>query len=383
MNEPKLRDALEAALPRFRAGPDAYQSTIGRARRRRRQHRTTALVGLVVTTLAAGIAIVSIASSNQGLAAQVTLRLGGTPLGSVAHGGSVWVLTCDRNCIGTARRSEGRLVQVDAQTARIVSSIPVHDPTELAAGERGIWITHFWEGTVTRLDPSTGAAVATIHLHVPKPIVPGDQRFLPGAIAAGAGGVWIGTARGYVARIDPETNRVARYIPVAADATGPLVAGDGNVWIAASLLGVLRIDPHTDTVSNTAIGPSPRRLAVADVAALPGGVWAIGTVATSTGHRGFTLTGRTALAEISTGDQHVIRTRPLPHSPVVIYSAEGSLWIGALWLPHKGPLIIYRLNPRTAALVHRYTIHTHGTFVAVQGGAIWLTDPTGTLTRVA
>jgi streptogramin lyase len=383
MNERDLRDKLDEALPLFQAGPDAYQSTIKRARRHRRQRQTTVLLCVIVTTLAAGVAGATFTSSNQSLAAQVTLHLGGEPLASVANGGSIWVLTCDRNCTGTARRSQGRLVRVNAQTAHIVSSVPVNDPTQLAVGERGIWITHFWEGTVTRLSPSTEAAVATIHLRLPKPIVPGDQHFLPGAITAGAGGVWIDTARGYVAHIDPTTNRVARYIPVAADATGPLVTADGNVWIAGSLLGVLRIDPHTGAVSNTPIGTSHRRLAVADLAALGEAVWTIGTVATSTSAGAFTLTLHTAIAEISTSDQHVIKTRPLPHSPAVIYSAEGSLWIGPPpGQPRKGPLVIYRLNPKTGAVAHRYTIHTRGAFVAVQAGAIWLTDPSGTLTRI-
>ena len=75
----------------------------------------------------------------------------------------------------------------------------------LAVGDGAVWLAgDARERAVWRLDPKTHRVAARIHLP-----------FIPKAIAAGGGAVWVTSLLGdTVSRIDPRTNRVVKTIPV-------------------------------------------------------------------------------------------------------------------------------------------------------------------------
>jgi hypothetical protein len=138
----------------------------------------------------------------------VGIHLGGHPLQTVVGAGSVWVLICDAGCSQRtlpqrARLAEGRLMRLSVETGRVLSVTPIADPGAVAVGEGAAWVTHPDKGTVSRIDLDRGRVVATVGLVLPRPIVPGNRAFLPNDVAAGERGVWVSTARGWVARIDP------------------------------------------------------------------------------------------------------------------------------------------------------------------------------------
>jgi streptogramin lyase len=385
----ELWSTLDEHLPLFSPAPGAYRRVIQRARRRRQtRRRIIAAVAATALMLVVAVVVVTSVPTDRSLAAEVTIPIGGTPLQSVPSKGLVWVLTCDRLCSGTESGSSGRLVAVDARSATVISSFPVAEPSALAVGEGSVWLTHFWAGTVTRLDPATGRTLATIHLRLPRPfgVGSGDSRFLPGPLTAGQGGVWVTTARGYIARIDPTTNQVEKLIRVADEATGPLVTGQGGVWAADSLLGVLRINPNTNTASTINISSGARRLAVADVAVADGLVWATGTWARRSidhlGHVSYTNTTQNAIAAVDTQTTRLVKVIALPSWPDAVFQSGGSLWIGGLWHTGRRTLIIYRFDLSKHRITHRYTIETTGSFVAVQDAAIWITTPQGDLHRI-
>jgi streptogramin lyase len=54
-------------------------------------------------------------------------------------------------------------------------------PLDIAAGDDGVWVTSFTDGTVTRLDLRTGAVQG-------EPIKVGRQ---PRGVAVGEGSVWV------------------------------------------------------------------------------------------------------------------------------------------------------------------------------------------------
>jgi streptogramin lyase len=383
----ELWRTLDEHLPAFSPAPSAYGQVEQRVRQRRQRRRRVVVAAAgAVATLAVGVAVLVSLPTDRSLAARVTIPIGGTPLGSVSASGVVWVLTCDQQCSGTAGGSTGRLVAVDARSATVISSTPITDPSAVAVGDDSVWLTHFWRGTVTRVDPDTGRSIATIQLRLPKPVGAGDSRFLPGPLAVGKGGVWVATARGYVARINPATNRVERLIRVADGTSGPLVTGPRSVWGADSLRGVLRINARTNHPSTITVSSGTRRLAIADVALADGAIWASGTWAQrstdQTGHTTYRLTTQNAIASINPHTGQIVGEIALPKGPTALLQSSGSLWIGGLWFAPRGTLTIYRFDPSKARITRRYIVKTKGSFVAVQGGAIWITTPQGELVRI-
>jgi hypothetical protein len=150
---------------------------------------------------------------------------------AIAYGG-VWV----------AEPRRGEVARIDERTATIVERIPVPgDPTRIAAGVGGIWVTAphpqgavpHRRSVVWRIDPETNKTVAAI-------AVPPTSR----RVATGAGYVWVtsGTyhgepgvpaTTGSLSKIDPDTNRVVATIKLGFRPDGVVVA-DGLVWVAVA-----------------------------------------------------------------------------------------------------------------------------------------------------
>jgi DNA-binding SARP family transcriptional activator len=164
---------------------------------------------------------------------RVVERVAGVHASDIAIGyGGVWV--------AEARR--GDVVRVDGPSARLVGRIRVPgDPTEIAAGGSGIWVTvphpqgAAWhaQSVVWRIHPGTNRRVASI-------AVPATSR----RVATGAGYVWVtsGTYQGepgvpatggVLSKIDPRTNRVVAKIKLGFRPDGVVVA-DGLVWVAVA-----------------------------------------------------------------------------------------------------------------------------------------------------
>ena len=148
------------------------------------------------------------------------------------------------------------MARVGGTSHEVTGTISVgNDPSAIATGAGGVWVTDAEDNTVTRIDPaSEGAVVATTSV--------GQG---PTALAVGGGAVWVAnTQDGTVSRIDPRTATVTHTIPVGRRPTG-VAAGAGAVWVANSLSGTLdRIDPHTMRVESTVeVGAAPQGVTVA------------------------------------------------------------------------------------------------------------------------
>jgi DNA-binding SARP family transcriptional activator len=146
--------------------------------------------------------------------------------------GSVWA----------AEPRRAAVARIDERTARLIERIPVPgDPTKIAAGAGGIWVTAPHpqsavsrpRSAVWRIDPKTNKTVAVI-------AVPPTAR----RIAVGAGYVWVtsGTYHGEpgvpatggsLSKIDPDTNRINATIKLGFRPDGVVVA-DGLVWVAVA-----------------------------------------------------------------------------------------------------------------------------------------------------
>jgi len=113
----------------------------------------------------------------------------------------------------------------------------------VAAGLGSVWAVGApppsGPSSVWRIDPSTGSSIP---IRAEFPLV---------GVAIGEKAVWAVGANGVVARIDPETNEVAKLIGTGNGATR-VVVGLGAVWVLNPTLGtVTRIDPGTNAVVAT------------------------------------------------------------------------------------------------------------------------------------
>jgi YVTN family beta-propeller protein len=168
-------------------------------------------------------------------AAPLRVRLPGSAEALAVGGGYLWVTS--------PSDSGGRdtVFQIDLESRRLVSSLAVGTlPLFVAFGYGSAWISNYRGDSVSVVRPGSEHP-ATI-------AVSGG----PLGIAAGEGAIWVVTfwSRKLV-RVDPETRRVLRRIPIGA---GPndVAVGAGSVWVTnRDDKTITRIDPATDKVLQT------------------------------------------------------------------------------------------------------------------------------------
>jgi YVTN family beta-propeller protein len=180
----------------------------------------------------------------------------------------VWVAGCPNVerliAEGLTLRREPRRKTVVIPYADPLNAANYRESLEgMAEGSGSIWVIgDAADHRLWRIDPRRHRILATIPL-----------RFPPGAVAAGAGAVWVSDALGdRVVRVDPSTNRIVASIPVGRGAAG-VAFGAGSVWVAGSVdHTVTRVDPETNRVTATiGVPASPRAVTVGE-----GAVWAVG-----------------------------------------------------------------------------------------------------------
>jgi YVTN family beta-propeller protein len=238
--------------------------------------------------------------------------------GPAAHGvtvgfGSVWV----------ANHHGGSVTRIDPDTNEVVATIPLGEgPGRLTTGYGYVWVDDYNGGGFWRIDPKTnraqklwapstsggwdgvcgdpvageGAVWAIGGPHGPLfKVNPSSGRVIDTAkidgcgdgvtdgsvgLAVGAGSLWVGSGRGSVIRVDPETFDVQATIETSGGSiwVGPSSFGDGALWVTQLPRGddfdnglLLRIDPATNRVTaRTPLGFGPGDTCVAG-----GSVWAL------------------------------------------------------------------------------------------------------------
>jgi DNA-binding SARP family transcriptional activator/DNA-binding beta-propeller fold protein YncE len=140
----------------------------------------------------------------------------------------------------------GEVIRIDAAT---MSMEPVRrSPVWIIAyGEGALWALTGGElDTIERIDPETNAVVETIPLGRI-----GETHGWRYRIAVGEGAIWV-LAPASLWRIDSTTKRFVGSIPLDRSEEGSSVAtGDGAVWIANSNGTLFRVDPDSQSVAKT------------------------------------------------------------------------------------------------------------------------------------
>jgi hypothetical protein len=205
-----------------------------------------------------------------------------------AGSNSLWGLESDANPVLKPRS----LIRIDPSVRKVMARIPVgYVPQAVAADDHAIWVTNGsgcmeivscgdasypptfrfpYQNSVMRIDPRTNKVVASIRVTEPQDV------------AIGFGSVWVTTGNGtQLIRIDPASNRV--IATVRAGTTGALsriAIGTNAVYLTVpqpssggdeSVL-IAQVDPATNKFVNTG-----RRVSVGsplpDIAAGFGSVW--------------------------------------------------------------------------------------------------------------
>ena len=159
----------------------------------------------------------------------------GSAEGLDVGGGFLWVTSPSDS------GGDDTLTSVDLRTRQVVSSVTVgHLPLFTTFGYGSAWVSNYRGNSISVVRPGS-PEVETI-------AVPGG----PLGIAAGAGAVWVATFwTKELVRIDPETRRVVRRIPIGK---GPLAVavGAGSVWVTnRDDRTISRVDPRANRVVQT------------------------------------------------------------------------------------------------------------------------------------
>ncbi len=153
----------------------------------------------------------------------------------------------------------GRLHRIDPVSGD-VDAVRGLSAVRVAAGDDQVWVLieppprRSRAENLVRLDPRDGRIAAGVR-------VPGRSL---GALAVGAGGVWLTDSfNGSVWRVDPTLRALPRQIPVDPGVDA-IAAADEGVWTANSVTGtVARIDTTRNAVSDKLdLGGAPRGIAI-------------------------------------------------------------------------------------------------------------------------
>ena len=175
------------------------------------------------------------------------LAIAGAVVAALAVGGAL-LFTGGSNAL--ARIDSDSAGLIDAKTNEIKKEVAVGSgPGAIAIGAGSVWVAA-GDGTISRIDPDANLVTQTFPL---------DRT--PSGIAFGDGAVWVTTSEDRrVRRISPAGNRIGAGIPVGNGPTGVAV-GSGAVWVT---------NVFDDTVTKIPLGQGATRVFRAGLS--PGGV---------------------------------------------------------------------------------------------------------------
>jgi DNA-binding SARP family transcriptional activator/ABC-type branched-subunit amino acid transport system substrate-binding protein/DNA-binding beta-propeller fold protein YncE len=278
--------------------------------------------------------------------------VGATPSNVAAGEGGVWVLNVDDRTISLVDRQTGRLVKTFETGGT---------PTELAVGAGAVWagigkatapgpVASIYTAAVARIDPRSALVTRTIALPGRPVFVPSAQLLPVSQLAVGAGAVWAVNPDLTLSRIDPSSGR--RVAVVDVEATNGIAAGREGVWVIEHGTALTRIDPRTNR-------PAQRvQLEASGLEALAlgaGSVWAS-----------------------DPSDGLVWRVQPGPHPltrSIAVAPGVAALTFthGALWATDFVDGTVVRIDPSTNAVSARTPVFATPLGLAASGSSVWVT----------
>jgi YVTN family beta-propeller protein len=228
-------------------------------------------------------------------------------------------------------------------------------PSGVAIDPSGIWVTNWWDNTLSRISPTTNAVLA---------VVPIDLTATQGpeAIASGAGSLWVTATDddangdplpGVVKRIDPATGATLATIPVGKSPFD-IDVSPGAVWVANYDGGsVIRIDPATNQVVTTIAIPNASGVTVG-----LGAVWVV--------------SGDGKVTRIDPGTNQIVTTIPTQATGAYIATGNGAVWVTSPGDAGQSNGSLSRIDPATNQVVANTPLGSNPQELAVSGTNVWI-----------
>ena len=239
--------------------------------------------------------------------------------------------------------------------ARVTAKIAVGSvPSDVAVGAGGVWVTDLVGNALFRIDPATNQVAGPVALGVP-------SAAMPMAVAASGDAVWVASNTlgaptvGMVMRVDPTSKSVVATIPVGPGALD-IAAGAGAVWVTSARDGtVSRIDPTTNSVTTTVpVGVNPGGIGVG-----AGAVW----VADNLG---------AALVRLDQTTGQVVATVKLDGPARKVSVSPDAVWVAVANASDATLGTLVRVDPKTNTIVARISLKAYPWGVAATASAVWV-----------
>jgi streptogramin lyase len=240
-----------------------------------------------------------------------------------------------------------------ARSMKVCAAAGPYWPTMTLAVQGGsAWVACKEQFRVVRVSTATGKATKSVRL--------GAQAI---AVRYGFGSVWALDAGGTLYRLDPQTGKVAKRIPVNAAAAYNIWTGGGSVWVAADQGSeVVRVSPQRNrVVAHVPAGDGPASIAFAG-----GTAWVVN-------HRDTTITR----IDLATNKSTRLVRLGGDGAP------ERMIWLrGSLWITGRGTDLL-QVNPADGSVRRTIEIGGSGIDLVADGDHVWVptrsaeVDPSG------
>jgi len=216
------------------------------------------------------------------------ISVGYVPQAVAADSNSVWVtntegcpgLSCAAPLPSSRFPYENSAIRIDPRTNKVVASISIHDPQDVAIGFGSVWVTAGSGGTkLLRIDPRTNRVIATIAL--------GDAGVFS-HVAIGRRSVFATVSPSSsgedapvdVAQVDPATNKSVIVKRVNSPyQVADIAAGWDSVWLTTDARStpsaLFRFDQSDNTNGSLVPLPDAAPLGLNAVTTGEGYVWAV------------------------------------------------------------------------------------------------------------
>ena len=188
-------------------------------------------------------------------------------------------------------------------------------------------------------------------------------------MTTGAGALWV-VGSDEVLRIDPATDTVAARVPVRATGSGPgaVAVGAGAVWVPVAVPGALwGIDPDDDKVTAKISLGGPLRGAIS-VAATRDTVW---VACCGQADAGAPASGG-RLLRVDPVRKRVVADIALPAAPVAVAADASAIWVATAG---GQVLMVNQKRNRVVATIDAGGPLGFSQTIAVGAGGVWLADP--------